>query len=160
MRYRSDTRLLRKILGHREDVIPMTSRSLDGLDVTHREQALRSAERGRFRKERLRKVTRRRRAVVTLLIATAGSLPIGAMPRLHLVWALTVFAGVLLISYLVLLAHFTRLEVNAAERRAKIVHLPRTVFPIAVNEDRNRDGVNSLGEGFRPRIAFATHEAR
>lgn len=160
MRFHSDARLLRKILGHREDSLPLSSRSLDRSGLTHREQALRCAERERTRKERQRAVARRRRAVLSLLVALVGSLAVGAMPKLHLFWVLSAVAGVLLLSYLALLAHYTRQEANVAERRAKVVHLPRTIFPVVLNDAQHHDGVRPMREGYRYKIAFATNEAR
>jgi len=133
IRFRAGTRLLQKILGHREDVIPVISGLRTSDDGSHRQQALRNAEIIRKRRERQRTVARRRRSVATLLVACVGALVIGVIPGLRAFWILAGVAALALFAYLALLAHFTRLEVNAAERRVKVVELPRTIFPVALD---------------------------
>lgn len=140
LRFRADTHLLRKILGHREDVIPFISSSRSSSGLSHRELALRNAESARRKKERQRTMARRRRAVGAMLGATFGFLVLGAVPSLHLLWLAAGFFILALIAYLVLLARFTQHSANAAERRVKVVELPRTVFPVVLNGSNSRVG--------------------
>lgn len=130
VRFRANARVMQKVLGHREDALPMGNALAVPPGVSHRQQALRSAERERFRKERQRKVARRRRVVTVTLGIFLVSLLLGALPPLHLLWVFSGLTAFVMMAYLMLLAHFTRLEVNAAERKQKIVHLPQTIFPV------------------------------
>ncbi|HUY06718.1 MAG TPA: hypothetical protein VMU99_05630 [Acidimicrobiales bacterium] len=148
LRFHADTRLLRKILGHREDVIPVISgvRALPGL--SHRELAFRNAEIARRRKQRQRTLSRRRRAAGTLLVGFFVTFVIGALPKLHVFFVFAGFMMVALIAYLTMLAWVTRRATNVAnaeERRAKVVELPRTIFPVSLSES-NRSAQSTKPE--------------
>ena len=91
---------------------------------------------------------RRRRAVAVLLAGLSGSLGFGAIPHLHLFWYLSAASAVALVAYLAMLAHVTRLEVNATERREKVIMLPTTIFPVPLTEaggSRRAFAVNAQG---------------
>ena len=155
VRFRSDTRLLRKILGHREDVIPLASNPVGASGLSHRERALRAAERERTRRERHRTMARRRRVILVVLLVTFGSLGVGAVSELHLLWTLSAVFALLLIAYLVLIARITKNAVNAIERNAKVIRMPQTVFPVAF------DGLADDNESAdRRMLALVAGEAR
>ena len=153
LRFNADTRLLRKILGHREDVIPVISGPRNSSDLSHRELALRNAEIARRRKEHQRTLARRRRAVGTLIAGLFGTLIIGVVPKLHVVLLLTAILAVAIVGYLTMLARVTRATrhaANLAERRVKVVELPRTIFPVYLDA-ANRPTADARSE--RP-VAF------
>ena len=158
LRFNADTRLLRKILGHREDVIPVISGSRNVSGLSHRELALRNAEIARRRKERQRTLARRRRAVVTLLIGFSTTLLIGVLPKMHAALAITGIFAIALVSYLVTLARVTRATrnaANAAERRVKVVEIPRTIFPVSLNGANRSSGAARPERTVAFRVAYS-----
>jgi len=158
LRFNADTRLLRKILGHREDVIPVLSGTRNSSGLSHREHALRNAEIARRRKERQRTLARRRRVVGTLLIGLFGTMVIGALPKMHLVMVLTGIMAIALVGYLMMLARVTRAtrhEAIAAERRIKVVELPRTIFPVYLDAANRHAGDARPDRAVAFRVAYS-----
>lgn len=158
LRFNSDTRLLRKILGHREDVIPVISRTRNSSALSHRELAFRNAEVARRRKERQRTLARRRRAVGVLSIGFSLTLLIGAFPKMHVVFAFAGMFAVALVGYLMMLARVTRTTrnaANAAERRIKVVELPRTIFPVSLDAVNRNSGDAKPDRTVAFRIAYS-----
>ena len=139
-RYRSSARLVEKVLGRREDSLPVSRTTPPPAGVSHRDAVLRNAERERLRKERRKMVQRRRRAVAFMLVGLSGSLVFGAVPHLHVFWNLSAAFAFVLVAYVAMLAHVTRLEVNATERREKVIVLPRTIFPVPIGEANRARG--------------------
>jgi len=64
---------------------------------------------------------RRRRVLATLLGATFGTFLLGAIPALRPLWALSLVSLGATAAYVALLAHFARLELEAATRDRKVV---------------------------------------
>lgn len=158
LRFKSDTRLLRKILGHREDVIPIISATRNSSGLSHRELALRNAELARRRKERQRTLLRRRRTVGVLSVGFAFSVLIGVLPKMHLVLAIAGLCAVALVGYLLTLARVTRINrhaANIAERRVKVVELPRTIFPVALDVANRSEGDRAAGREVAIRVAYS-----
>jgi hypothetical protein len=73
---------------------------------------------------RRRTVQRRRDVLCVLVSTTVGSALVGALPRLHLLWAATGLAAVSTAAYLAALVQLRR---RAEERRVKLAYLPRRV---------------------------------
>ena len=124
-RFRTEVRLLQRIVGHHEDAILLDARA--GRSSGSRTPALDPQQLAKARREHRRAVMRRRRVVATHLLAIVITLLLGA--ALHLIWAMTGLVMLSLALYLLALAHHSRVAINAAERREKVIELPRTVFP-------------------------------
>lgn len=158
LRFNADTRILRKILGHREDVIPVISGTRNPSGLSHRDLALRNAEIARRRKERQRTLARRRRVVRTLLIGFFGTLVIGSLPKMHSVLMLAGIMALALVGYLVMLVQVTRATrhaANAAERRIKVVDLPRTIFPVYLDAANRHVGDARPDRAVAYRVAYS-----
>ncbi len=85
-----------------------------------------------------------------LLTGLSTTLVIGFLPKMHAVLAVTGVFAIALGGYLITLARVTRATrhaANAAERRVKVVELPRTIFPVSLDgashgsRDADREGV-------------------
>jgi hypothetical protein len=160
VRFRADTRLLRRILGHREDSLPVTSSMSVAARMAHGQnahaQSFRHAEHAKQRQVRQRIVTRRRRIVSVISISLLGSLFLGALPALHAFWIVSGLLGVSLVSYLALLVRITRIEVNTAERNRKVIRLPQTVFPVFMGDATG----SARSATVRQQIRYVAIEAR
>ncbi len=75
---------------------------------------------------RQRTLQRRRDVVAALLSSLFGSLLVGVIPSLRMVWAMSGLFGLGLVTYLLLLI---RLRSHVAERQSKLAYLPRPVHP-------------------------------
>ncbi len=74
-----------------------------------------------------RKMQQRRRDVLMLLVGTLlGTLVLGAVPRLHVLWIVSAVTAFALMSYVALLV---RLRNIVAEREMKLTYLPRPGAP-------------------------------
>lgn len=158
LRFNSDTRLLQKILGHREDAIPVISGTRNSSGLSHRQLALRNAEIAHRRKERQRTLARRRRAVGVMSVGFSLTMAIGALSTMHIVFALSGMFAFALIGYLVMLAQVTRSTrhaANAAERRIKVVELPRTIFPVSLGAVNRNSGEANSDRAVAFRVAYS-----
>ena len=103
-------------------------RAAEGYDVAY-ENVISAASYGpisnedRRRAHQLRqlRIARRRRALTGLVSVLAGSLALGAVPHLHVVWALSLVSGAVLAMYVGLLAYSAKMaadEISTPARRA------------------------------------------
>jgi hypothetical protein len=87
---------------------------------------------------------RRRRVLAALLVVVVGSLALGAIPPIHVLWIVSFAAGLLTAGYLALLVTIARSESLELERLRKIV-------PFAVHETPVYDEqVAAVGGNFTP----------
>ena len=85
------------------------------------------AHQGPIRLGRSRQTVKRRRDIfVGLLVAMAGSLVLGALPPLRILWTIHLLVDVLFVAYVAALVYLRNL---AAEREMKVRFLPTAAAP-------------------------------